>query len=78
MGKTGGTLDKLESIPGFRVRLEPDQFVRQVQEVGAAIASQTGDFVPADGAIYALRDATGTVDSPSLDIESSLAKSVSL
>lgn len=63
LGFTGGTLDKLESIPGFTTSLSVDQFVQQVEEIGAAIAGQTADLVPADKKIYALRDVTATVDS---------------
>ncbi len=63
LGFTGGTLDKLESIPGFTTSLSVDQFVQQVEQIGAAIAGQTADLVPADKKIYALRDATATVDS---------------
>ena len=62
LGTTGGTIDKLESIPGFSVDLSEDRFRRQVDEVGLAIV-EAGDLAPADKAIYALRDTTGTVDS---------------
>ena len=62
LGTTGGTIDKLESIPGFSVNLSEEQFRRQVEEVGLAII-EAGDLAPADRAIYALRDTTGTVDS---------------
>jgi thymidine phosphorylase len=62
LGTTGGTIDKLESIPGFSAQLSRERFERQVQEVGLAIA-EAGDLAPADKEIYALRDTTGTVDS---------------
>ncbi|QYJ16806.1 Pyrimidine-nucleoside phosphorylase [Rubrobacter xylanophilus DSM 9941] len=62
LGITGGTIDKLESIPGFSCSLTEERFRRQVEEVGLAIA-EAGELAPADRAIYALRDATGTVDS---------------
>ena len=62
LGTTGGTIDKLEAIPGFSVALSGERFRRQVEEVGLAIA-EAGDVAPADKEIYALRDATGTVDS---------------
>jgi thymidine phosphorylase len=62
LGETGGTIDKLESIPGFSCDLSEERFSRQVEEVGLAI-SEAGDLAPADKEIYALRDTTGTVDS---------------
>ncbi len=63
LGHTGGTLDKLESIPGFVVELKEEEFVNQVKTIGVAIISQSQQLVPADKKIYALRDATATVDS---------------
>ncbi len=62
LGHTGGTLDKLESIPGCSVEQTQSQFVAQVQEIGCAVIGQTRDLCPADKALYALRDVTGTVD----------------
>jgi pyrimidine-nucleoside phosphorylase len=74
LGITGGTLDKLESIPGFRVALTRDQIVKQVHEVGCVICSATDDMVPADRTLYALRDVTGTVPSIPLMTASILSK----
>src|SRR5437763_11667316 len=62
LGHTGGTLDKLESIPGFRVALTTDELVEQAREVGIAVAGQTADLVPAEKKLYALRDVTDTID----------------
>jgi pyrimidine-nucleoside phosphorylase len=61
LGFTGGTLDKMESIPGFRVDITTEQFLDQLRQVGMVLSSQTIDLAPADGKLYALRDVTGTV-----------------
>ncbi len=76
LGHTGGTLDKLESIPGFRVELSIEQLVRQVNEIGLAVAGQTADLVPADRKLYALRDVTATIDEVSLIAASIMSKKI--
>jgi pyrimidine-nucleoside phosphorylase len=74
LGITGGTLDKLDSIPGFKTLLPPAQIIKQVQKVGCVICGQTDKMVPADKGIYALRDASGTVPSIQLITASILSK----
>lgn len=76
LGHTGGTIDKLESIPGFQVALPIDKFLNQVKKIGVAIASQTLKLAPADGKIYALRDVTSTVDNMSLIASSVVSKKI--
>jgi pyrimidine-nucleoside phosphorylase len=74
LGHTGGTLDKLEAIPGFRTALALDEFEAVIQKCGASIVSQTPSLVPADRILYALRDRTGTVENPGLICASILSK----
>lgn len=74
LGHTGGTIDKLESIPGFQTDLSPQVFIENVKEICLSVASQTGNLVPADKKFYALRDVTGTVDNVSLIAASIMSK----
>ena len=74
LGHTGGTIDKLESVSGYKINLSPDEFTRQVKEIGIAVVGQTKNLAPADKKLYALRDVTGTVDSIPLITSSIMGK----
>ena len=76
LGHTGGTIDKLESIPGFNTKLSIDELIKQVKSINVAIASQTQNLTPADGKLYALRDVTATVDSMPLIASSVVSKKI--
>ena len=76
LGFTGGTLDKMESIPGFRVNLSQEEFLTQLDEIGLVLSGQTAVLAPADGKFYALRDVSGTVDSIPLIASSIMSKKI--
>jgi pyrimidine-nucleoside phosphorylase len=63
LGFSGGTIDKLESIPGIKLDLTTEEFIHQLKEIGIVLTGQSADLAPADGKLYALRDVTGTVES---------------
>lgn len=76
LGYTGGTIDKLESIPGFRIDLTDEEIIKQVMDIGVVITGQTADLAPMDKVIYALRDVTGTVSSVPLIASSIMSKKI--
>lgn len=76
LGFSGGTLDKLESIPGYRTNLSRDEFITQLKEIGLVLTGQSPDLAPADGKFYALRDVTGTVQSMPLIASSVMSKKI--
>jgi pyrimidine-nucleoside phosphorylase len=76
LGFSGGTLDKVESIPGFRINLSRDEFKAQLRKIGLVLTGQTGDLAPADGKLYVLRDVTGTVPSIPLIASSIMSKKI--